>query len=78
MVVGDGAPSEVPILVITKSKETSSHLEAIRRGATAVYTKPVTEEKLPIIIDHIFALIRNRYHVQHENKAKVNYEVLAS
>ncbi|EEQ99830.1 guanylate cyclase, putative [Perkinsus marinus ATCC 50983] len=69
-------PPEVPILVITKSKETSSHLEAIRRGATAVYTKPVTEEKLPIIIDHIFALIRNRYHVQHENKAKVNYEVM--
>ncbi|KAF4732831.1 hypothetical protein FOZ62_002148, partial [Perkinsus olseni] len=69
-------PPEVPILVVTKSTEASSHVEAIRRGATAVYTKPITEENLPIIIDHIFALIRNRYHVQHENKAKVNYEVM--
>ncbi|KAF4714353.1 hypothetical protein FOZ63_001003, partial [Perkinsus olseni] len=69
-------PPEVPILVITKSTEASSHVEAIRRGATAVYTKPITDENLPIIIDHIFALIRNRYHVQHENKAKVNYEVM--
>ncbi|KAF4657501.1 hypothetical protein FOL47_008411 [Perkinsus chesapeaki] len=69
-------PPEVPVLVVTKSTDSASRVDAIRRGATAVYSKPVTEENLPIIVDHIFALIRNRYHVQHENKAKVNYEVM--